>query len=203
VELVLGSRNAHKLRELSALLEPHRLLELPAEVRLPAETGTTFAQNAAGKARASAQATGRAALGEDSGIAVAALGGAPGVRSSRFAGEDATDQENLAKLLRATDGAADRRAAYHCALVYAEPGGEERLFEARCEGTLATAPRGSGGFGYDPIFIPAGIGGGTRTMAELLQSEKDEVSHRGRAARLLLAWLDARTSSSTGANADR
>jgi XTP/dITP diphosphohydrolase len=192
VELVLGSRNPHKLRELSALLEPHALLPLPDGVELPPETGSTFAENAVDKARATSRATGRPALGEDSGIVVAALGGAPGVRSARFAGKDASDGENLRKLLRETRSAQDRRAAYACALAFVSPTGEEHVFEGRCEGRLTRAPRGSGGFGYDPIFVPDELGESQRTMAELPPETKNEISHRGRAARSLSDWLEAR-----------
>ena len=116
-----------------------------------------------------------------------ALGGAPGVRSARYAGEEASDEENLAKLLRDVPTDGDRDVAYVCALAYVN-GSEERLFEGRCEGTLATEPRGSGGFGYDPAFVPADTGDG-RTMAELTVEEKDAISHRGRAARAFLDWL--------------
>jgi XTP/dITP diphosphohydrolase len=112
------------------------------------------------------------------------------VRSARYAGEDATDDENLARLLHEVPPDGDRRVAYVCALAYVDPadGAPPRLFEARCEGTLAEAPRGDGGFGYDPAFVPADIADG-RTMAELSQEEKDAISHRGRAARALAAWL--------------
>jgi XTP/dITP diphosphohydrolase len=185
---VLASRNPYKLRELQALLRPHELEPLPDEVELPPETGETFADNALIKARAAAEATGRPALGDDSGIEAAALGGAPGVRSARYAGEGAGDEENLAKLLRDVPDDGDRRVAYVCALAYLEPGGGERLVEARCEGTLAHQPRGDGGFGYDPAFLPRDIPEG-RTLAELSPEEKDAISHRGRAARALLAEL--------------
>ena len=189
MELVLASRNAHKLRELTPMLAPHELVPLPPEVELPPETGDTFADNAALKARAAARATGRAALADDSGIEAAALGGAPGVRSARFAGEDATDEENLEKLLREVPADGDRQVAYACVLAFATPTGELRLFEGRCEGELALEPRGSGGFGYDPAFLPADTGEG-RTMAELAPEEKDAISHRGRATRALRGWLD-------------
>ena len=121
--MVLATRNAHKLRELGPLLEPHTLAPLPDEVVLPPETGETFAENALGKARAAAAATGMPAMADDSGIAAAALGGAPGVRSARFAGEDATDEENLAKLLREVPPDGDTRVAYVCALAWVGPGG--------------------------------------------------------------------------------
>jgi XTP/dITP diphosphohydrolase len=192
MRFVLGSRNAHKLRELSELLAGHELVPLPQGVELPPETGETFADNALLKARASARATKETALGEDSGIQVAALGGAPGIRSARYAGEDASDEDNLAKLVRETRGAEDRSAAYVCALALAKPGGEERLFVGRCEGSLADVPRGSGGFGYDPLFVPADGPGAGVTMAELPSERKNEISHRSRAARLLLEYLATR-----------
>jgi XTP/dITP diphosphohydrolase len=188
--LVLASRNRHKLRELSGMLGGHELQPLPDEVKLPPETGETFAENAVLKARTAASATGSPALGEDSGIVVAALGGDPGIRSARYAGEDATDQENLGKLIAAMTGIDDRSAAYVCALAYAEPNGHERLFEARCEGRIAHAPAGEGGFGYDPIFVADDSPRDNQTMASLSQQEKDAISHRGQAASLLLAWLD-------------
>ncbi len=189
MRLVLATRNPHKVRELAVLLEPHEVVPLPDEVELPPETGETFADNALGKARAAARATGEPAIADDSGIAAAALGGAPGVRSARFAGEHASDEDNLAKLLRDVPGDGDRRVAYVCALAYVEPSGAEELFEGRCEGTLAVEPRGSGGFGYDPAFVPDDTGDG-RTMAELPPDEKDAISHRGRAARAFLDWLE-------------
>jgi XTP/dITP diphosphohydrolase len=188
VRLVLASRNPHKLRELGPLLGPHELEPLPADVELPPETGETFAQNALAKARAASRARGRPAVADDSGIEAAALGGAPGVRSARYAGEGASDEQNLAKLLREVPPDGDRRVAYVCALAYAEPGGAEHLVEGRCEGTLALEPRGSGGFGYDPAFMPDDHPDG-RTMAELSAEEKDAISHRGRAARALLEIL--------------
>jgi XTP/dITP diphosphohydrolase len=167
----------------------HELLPLPDHVELPPETGETFALNALGKARAAADATGMAAIADDSGIEAAALGGAPGVRSARFAGEEAGDEENLAKLLRDVPADGDRGVAYVCVIAYVDPEGAEQLFEGRCEGELATEPRGSGGFGYDPAFIPLDVLD-DRTMAELDPAEKDAISHRGHAARALLAWLD-------------
>ena len=183
MRLVLATRNAHKVRELGALLDGYEVVALPDAVALPPETGATFAENALPKARVAAAATGEAAFGDDSGIESAALGGAPGVHSARFAGEDATDADNLALLLeQAPPGSA---LAYVCVIALADPRtGEERLFEGRCTGTMAPAPRGSGGFGYDPIFIPDDRDD-DRTMAELTPAEKDAISHRGRAARAL------------------
>ena len=190
MELVLSTRNPHKLREFEPLLAPHRIVPLPPEVELPPETGETFEENAVVKARAAALATGMPAVADDSGIAAAALGGRPGVRSARYAGEHATDEENLGKLLREVPED-DRRVAYVCALAYATPDGDVHVVEERCEGTLAHEPRGDGGFGYDPAFVPSDRDDG-RTMSELTQEEKDAISHRGRAARAFLAWLGER-----------
>jgi XTP/dITP diphosphohydrolase len=187
VRLVLASRNAHKAREFARLLAPHELEPLPDHVELPPEDGDTFAANALPKAQVAARATGRPAIADDSGVEAAALGGEPGVRSARYAGADATDAANLARLLR--EAPAGSPLAYVCVLAYVDPatGGQE-LFEGRCSGRLADAPRGAGGFGYDPAFLPDDAGSG-RTMAELSDPEKDAISHRGRAARMLLARL--------------
>ena len=196
-EIVLASRNPHKLRELSSLLAPLALVPLPDDVELPAEVGASFAENSLIKARATARATACTALADDSGIEVAALGGAPGVRSARYAGEHATDEQNLAKLLDDLRGAADRRAAYVCALALVEPGSggsfRETLAEGRCEGTVIDVPRGSGGFGYDPAFVPDEQAQQNLTMAEIseaAQAEKDAISHRGVAAARLLELLE-------------
>jgi XTP/dITP diphosphohydrolase len=187
VTLVLATRNAHKVRELATLLDGYDIAALPDDVELPPETGETFAANALPKARTAAAATGEVAFGDDSGIEAAALGGAPGVRSARFAGPDATDADNLALLIeRVPPGSA---LAYVCVIALVDPRtGEESLFEGRCTGTMADAPRGTGGFGYDPIFVPDDRDDG-RTMAELTPDEKDAISHRGRAARALLGHL--------------
>lgn len=189
MRLILASHNAHKLRELSTLFAPHELITLPAEVELPPETGATFAANAMPKAEAAAGATGLPAIADDSGIEAAALGGAPGVRSARFAGEGATDEQNLAKLLREVPVDGDRRVSYVCALAYATAAGDRHLVEGRCAGHLAHRPTGTLGFGYDPAFVPVDIRDG-RTMAELSAEEKDAISHRGRAARAMRAWLE-------------
>lgn len=187
MRFVLATRNAHKLRELGVLLAPHELEPLPADVELPPETGETFMDNALDKARTAHAATGLPAIADDSGIEAAALDGRPGIRSARYAGPGASDGENLAKLLH--EAPAGSALTYVCALAYVDPaGGEERVFEGRCAGTLAGAPRGAGGFGYDPAFLPDETPDG-RTMAELSDAEKDAISHRGRAVRALLAWL--------------
>jgi len=189
VNLILATRNAHKVRELNVLLAPHTLEALPDEVELPPETGETFADNALIKARAAASATQRPVVADDSGIAAAALGGAPGVRSARYAGEHASDEENLAKLLREAPAGSD--LAYVCVLAFIDPAtGTEHLVEGRCTGTLAAEPRGTRGFGYDPAFVPVEYP--DRTMAELTDEEKGAISHRGRAAAALRAWLEDR-----------
>ena len=146
MRLVLSTRNPHKVREFGGLLGGVDVAALPAEVQLPPETGATFAENALVKARAAAAATGERAIADDSGIQAAALDGRPGVRSARFAGEDATDEENLAKLLR--EAPAGSALAYVCVVAYVD-GGRERLFEGRCTGTLAAEPRGDVGAARD------------------------------------------------------
>ena len=185
MRLVLASRNAHKVRELGPLLAPNELIALPDDVELGPEDGATFAENALAKARTAAAATGETAVGDDSGIEAAALGGAPGIRSARYAGEHASDEENLAKLLDEVPADGDTRVAYVCALAMVHPGGREVVVEGRCEGRLTHDPKGDGGFGYDPAFVPADVSDG-RTMAALSPAEKDAISHRGRAARALM-----------------
>jgi XTP/dITP diphosphohydrolase len=192
VKLLLATRNEHKRREFTRILAAtgaaeHTLELLPASVTLPPEDGATFAQNALSKARAAAAATNEVAIADDSGIEAQALSGAPGVRSARYAGEHATDEENLQKLLREAPVGSGLR--YVCALAYVDPrGGTERLFEGACDGRLAPTARGERGFGYDPAFVPDDLEDG-RTMAELPDEEKDAISHRGRALRELVRWL--------------
>jgi XTP/dITP diphosphohydrolase len=204
VRLLLATHNEHKRRELARLLGGCEVEMLSTDVTLPPEEGETFAENALAKARAASQATGRVCIADDSGIEAAALGGAPGVRSARYAGEEASDEENLAKLLReAPPGSA---LEYVCALVYVDlRAGVEHVFQASCTGRVAANPRGVRGFGYDPAFLPDDspqdespqdesppAQGSTTimTMAELTDAQKDSISHRGRAARALLAWLN-------------
>jgi XTP/dITP diphosphohydrolase len=186
MRLVLATRNAHKLREFGRLLPAAELEPLPDAFELPPEDGDTYAANALIKARAAAAATGRAAIADDSGIEAEALGGAPGVRTARYAGPEATDTQNLAKL--AAEAPAGSRLRYVCAIAHVEPDGAEHVLERTCSGTMAAHPRGEGGFGYDPLFVPDEVSDG-RTMAELSDAEKDAISHRGRAVRALAAWL--------------
>jgi XTP/dITP diphosphohydrolase len=186
---VLATRNPHKVREFNRLLEAASIVvaPLPDEVQLPPEVGETFADNALPKARAASAATGRVSIADDSGIEASALGGRPGVRSARYAGEGASDEQNLDKLLREAPAGSPLR--YVCALAYVDPeSGVEELFFGACTGRLAETPRGSGGFGYDPAFLPDVESDG-RTMAELSDAEKDAISHRAVAVSELVAWL--------------
>ncbi|MEA2369823.1 MAG: XTP/dITP diphosphohydrolase [Solirubrobacteraceae bacterium] len=170
------------------LIAPHVLEPLAESVDLGPEVGSTFAENALGKAIVAATATGGRAIGDDSGIEADALGGAPGIYSRRYAGEAATDEENLAKLVR--EAPAGSGLAYVCALAFVDPvSGEQVVFEGRCNGRMAQRPRGDGGFGYDPVFLPDDGPDGL-TMAELSDEQKHAISHRGHAVRALLAWLD-------------
>lgn len=194
---VLATGNRGKVAELAALLAEARLeLRLSTQAELgiaaPAETAATFVENALAKARHAARATGLPAIADDSGLVVPALGGAPGVRSARFAGEGADDAANVAKLLGLlADPALDRRAAFHCVLVALEhPDDATPLIATGVwKGEIARAPRGSGGFGYDPVFLDPGLG---RTAAELAPAEKNRRSHRGAALRQLVELLKNR-----------
>ena len=185
--MILATRNPHKLREMRELLPGVELEPLPEGVELPPEDGSDFAEIALEKARAAHRGSGRAAIADDSGIGAVALGGRPGIHSARYGGPGASDEENLDKLLREVAAAGgSRRAHYDCALALVEEDGAESVFQARCEGTLIEEPRGEGGFGYDPAFVPDATGPeDERTMSELSQDEKNEISHRGIAARLL------------------
>jgi XTP/dITP diphosphohydrolase len=198
--LIFATGNRHKLRELRELLPGVELEPLPDHVTLPPEEGDSFAEIAMAKARATHEATGKAVVADDSGISAVGLGGQPGIHSARYGGEGASDEENLEKLLREVAGAGDeRRAFYTCALALVEEEGTEHLFEARWEGRLIEEPRGTGGFGYDPAFIPDDTGpDDDRTASELSEAEKNEISHRGRAARMLAAHLATRGTAPSG-----
>jgi len=188
ITAVFASRNEGKLRELRALL-PEWDIELLGDVEMPEETGVTFYENAAAKARfAQSVEPGRWTIGEDSGLEVDHLGGAPGIRSARYAGEDASDGENVAKLLEALAGAEqrDRGACYVSELVVLTPEGQELRGTGTLEGAIAGEPKGSEGFGYDPVFVPTGE---SRTVAELGNGWKRAHSHRAAATRALLAGL--------------
>ena len=187
--LAMATRNEHKLRELRSICGDWPVEWLTVETHQGPwpevdEPHDTYLDNAFEKAHAVAQALGVPAVADDSGIEVDALGGGPGPRSARYAGEDATDADNRRQLLAALKGVPGpgRTARYRCVAAIAWPDGRELHAEGVCEGTLATKPRGGGGFGYDPLFVPEGW---DRTMAELAPAEKDRISHRGRALRAL------------------
>ena len=191
--VVLASGNAGKLREMSALLAPlglELLTQSSLGVHSAAETGTTFIENALIKARHAAQETHLPAISDDSGIEVDALGGRPGVYSARFAGENASDQDNLHKLLAELHDvpAEFRQARYHCVIVFVRTANDPEpvIAHGTWEGRITTEPRGSGGFGYDPIFQPAGLHG---TAAQLSRDEKNKISHRAHALLALVAEL--------------
>ncbi|MGO9903384.1 MAG: non-canonical purine NTP pyrophosphatase [Solirubrobacteraceae bacterium] len=187
--VLLASRNAHKLAEIRRLLAPAgiEVQPLPAAIELPPEHGESYQEIALVKARAAAGALGRPAIADDSGIEASALGGAPGVRSARFAGPQAGDAENLAKLMRLAPAGSELR--FVCALAYVDPVGDvERVFTGDCRGRLAGERRGAHGFGYDPGFL-ADAGPPGKTIAELSDAEKDAISHRGNAVRAFARWI--------------
>jgi XTP/dITP diphosphohydrolase len=188
--VALATKNPGKVREIATILGgvPIELVGPDPSWVPPPEDAETYRENALIKARALAAVTGGPVLADDSGIEVDALDGKPGPRSARYAGEGATDEENLFKLIevvRRTSPDA-RGARYRCIAVLVTPTGDEHVAEGVVEGTLIEQPRGSGGFGYDPIFVPAGE---QRTMAELSSDEKDAISHRGKAFRALIPAL--------------
>jgi XTP/dITP diphosphohydrolase len=193
--IALATHNPYKLRELTRICADWPVEWVSVETGDPAdfpdveETGATYLENATLKARAVAQALGLPALADDSGIEVDGLGGRPGPRSARYAGEHASDEENLRALIQAIRGvpASGRTARYRCVAALARPDGGLTDAEGVCEGTLRVSPAGSGGFGYDPIFTPVGW---DLTMAELTDQQKDRISHRGRAFRALREVLD-------------
>jgi len=194
--VAIATHNAHKLRELARICADWPVAWATVDNHDPSafpdveESGLTYLENALLKARAVASASSLPAMADDSGIEVDALGGRPGPRSARLAGEDATDEQNLDALIRALKGipGAGRSARYRCVAALAFPAGRTLYAEGICEGTLEPRRRGSGGFGYDPIFVPEGW---DETMAELTPEQKDRISHRGRAFRALRAELAA------------
>ena len=187
-QLVAATANPHKLAEIAAILgSAVELLPRPTDLGEVVEDGDTLEANARLKAVAVCGHTGRAAVADDTGLEVAALGGGPGVRSARYAGEHADDADNRTRLLAELQGVADRSARFRTVAVVAFPDGRELLAEGMTTGTIASEPRGDGGFGYDPVFVPNG--GDGRTFAEMSADEKNAVSHRGRAFRALAAQL--------------
>jgi XTP/dITP diphosphohydrolase len=198
--IVLATRNVGKVREFQMMLEGY-----PVEIRglgdfgpIPeaVEDGATFDDNAYKKALHTAKVLGLPAIADDSGLVVEALGGAPGVYSARYAGEKASDSDNIAKLLSEMQGERNRKAAFECVISIAVPAGPALTYEGRCEGEITETPQGEGGFGYDPVFFYPPLG---KTFADISLEEKNRVSHRGRALAdvraefdKILKWLDAR-----------
>lgn len=191
-QLLLATRNPHKTREFAAILgEEFAVRDLSEELDVPAirETGVTFAENAILKAVATSRQFPELVVADDSGLEVDVLNGAPGVYSARYAGGDASDMENVAKLLaelKEHPGSRPHSARFRCVLAIAREGKVLGTFEGVVEGTIVDAPRGSTGFGYDPVFQPMGF---TQTFAELSPAEKNRISHRARAIKLLRANL--------------
>ncbi len=205
IMIVLATRNKGKIAEIAALLEDHDIIKSVVLKNLDnfgpvpgvEEDGCTFDENAYKKASFYARILGFPCLADDSGLTVAALNGAPGVLSARYAGENATDEERCAKLLRAMEGQSDRQAAFECVLSFAVPTGPALTYEARCEGVITERPMGVNGFGYDPIFYYPPL---KKTFAQLTREEKSRVSHRGKALNefinefdKVLAWLERLT----------
>jgi XTP/dITP diphosphohydrolase len=198
--LVLATRNSGKVKEFQKILQ-----DFPVEIRclndfgpIPEveEDGKTFDDNAYKKALFTAKVLGLPAIADDSGLVVEVLSGAPGVRSARYAGENASDRDNIDKLLKEMEGKTNRKAAFECVLSIAVPSGPALTYEGRCEGEITTSPRGEKGFGYDPVFYYPPYG---KTFAEISMDEKNKVSHRGRALQefaqefaKVLTWLNSR-----------
>ncbi len=189
-QLVVASANPKKAAEIGEVLEGWDLVPRPADLPDVDETEPDFLGNARLKAIAVGEATGIASLADDSGLEVDHLDGAPGVRSARFAGEPSDDEANLRLLLERLAGVEDRQARFRSVVVVRFPGGEEIVTEGTVEGRIAEAPRGSGGFGYDPVFVPDE--GDGRTFGEMAPAEKHAISHRGRALARLADELDRR-----------
>jgi XTP/dITP diphosphohydrolase len=191
IVLVCASANPHKVTEIERLLEGAvELLPRPSGVPDVVEDGDTLLANARLKAAAIVAAAGRAAVADDTGLEVDALGGAPGVFTARYAGEGCSDADNRRKLLAALVGGADRRATFRTVALVMWPDGAELAVEGECAGTIAEFERGDTGFGYDAVFVPAD--GDGRTFAEMSSTEKHELSHRGRAFRALITALGQR-----------
>lgn len=192
---VIASNNEKKIKELDRILSPlgiyaRTAAQLGKKLDEVEETGTTFAENAELKAKAACEKTGMPAIADDSGLVVDALGGRPGVYSARYAGENATDEEKIQKLLTEmmNSGSSDRTARFECVICCYFPNGEKLFAAGSCEGTIGYAPRGVNGFGYDPIFFVEG----NKTFAELSDNQKDVLSHRGKALKELARLLKAK-----------
>ncbi len=196
MQFIIATQNQHKLAEMQRMLQPLGITVCTAELPPVAETGTTFAENALLKARSACDYTGQPAIADDSGLIVDALNGAPGVYSARYAGPNATDEQNNAKLLAALQNVpAPHAARFMCAVCCVFPNGDRITAQGSCEGEIALAPAGSGGFGYDPLFLV-----GQRSFAQLTDAEKDQLSHRGKALAQFYEQLQTYLNTNKGAN---
>jgi XTP/dITP diphosphohydrolase len=190
--LILATRNAHKTAEIRSMIgDRYEVLDVTAFPALPAieETGTTFLENARLKAEGISREIGGMVLSDDSGLEVDALDGAPGVWSSSYGGEEGNHPKNNERLMRGMAGKTDRAARFRCTMVLAESGVTLASFEGTVEGSILSERRGSGGFGYDPLFVPTGYDG---TFSELGDEVKNQLSHRARALAKVVAWLESR-----------
>jgi XTP/dITP diphosphohydrolase len=189
--IVLATRNQGKLKEFQEIFKnfPVEIKSLQDFATIPevVEDGRTFDDNAYKKASFTAKVLGIPAIADDSGLVVEALDGAPGVYSARYAGENATDRDNIQKLLKELEGKTNRRAAFECVISIAVPSGPALTYEGRCEGEIISEPRGEGGFGYDPVFYYPGFG---KTFAEADMAEKNSISHRGKALAEFVSEFD-------------
>ena len=193
MKIIFATANAGKIREAAEVLGPDYEIVSPASLGITEEipeTGSTLQENSLQKARYLYEHTGLPCFADDTGLEVDALGGAPGIYSARYAGPGHEHGANMAKLLRELDGVDDRKARFHTVVTLILSDGQPRFFEGTCEGVIARERRGTGGFGYDPVFLPDAYPG--RTLAEVSEEEKNAVSHRGNAIRAMAAWLKSR-----------
>ena len=193
MKIIFATANAGKIREAAEVLGPDYEIVSPASLGITEEipeTGSTLQENSLQKARYLYERTGLPCFADDTGLEVDALGGAPGIYSARYAGPGHEHGANMAKLLRELDGVDDRKARFHTVVTLILSDGQPRFFEGTCAGAIARESRGTGGFGYDPVFLPDAYPG--RTLAEVSEEEKNAVSHRGNAIRAMAAWLKSR-----------
>ena len=189
MKIVLATHNKHKVEELTNIADGDiEFIPLPDDFPEIEEDGATLEENALLKARFVHLELRMPSLADDTGLEVEALGGAPGVVTARYAGENATYQDNCRKMLREMEGKQNRKAVFRTVLCYLDQNGLQHLFEGKVEGEISTKERGSNGFGYDPVFISA-EGGKTLTFAEMTSEEKNKISHRGRALQAFLSWF--------------
>ena len=189
MDIIVATKNKGKIKEIKKILASHNIMsQAEAGIDIDVEeTGPTFEENAMLKAAAVAEQTNCAVIADDSGIEVDAMGGAPGIYSARYCGEDATDEDRVEKMLEEVAGADNRGAQFTCVIALITPEGEKHLFKGIVRGTLDFSPKGTNGFGYDPIFIPDGY---KNTFGELDSSIKDEISHRANALKALAEFLE-------------